>query len=146
MLLQRVPALANFTPLIVIPLYSSHVLHYFAIVCYLVRFLGMIHVSTLWMNAQLKTVSHTQLVAMSRWLPSDLYCVSIMLKTGSNVKSSRLVHYNGIFVEKLEIFWWVGESEMVDTVTYTQAPAVCEENIYFISLSQSKTTLNTTVY
>ena len=97
------------------------------------------------MNAQLKRVSHITGGHVKVTAP-DLYCVSITLKTGSNVKRSRLVHYTGIFVGRLEIFWWVGESEMVDTVTYTQAPAVCEENIYFISLSQSKITLDTTVY
>lgn len=38
MFLQRVPALANFIAL-VIPLYASHALHHFAIICYLARFL-----------------------------------------------------------------------------------------------------------
>ena len=65
-----------------------------------------------------------------------------MLKTGNNEKSARLVHYTGI-VQKLKIFGWVGgKSTMADAtkttalpvghMTYTQAPAVCEKNVFHL--------------
>ena len=66
------------------------------------------------------------------------------LKTGNNEKSSRLAHFICCLVLYKNVNLWVGEwkSAMVDAtktsaspishMTYTQAPAVCEKNIFHL--------------